>query len=546
MTQTPPPPQEAAFFSAIRGWNIQRGDRLLGGVASGLGARVGMAPVPARLLMVLAGILLNGLVLLAYAAAWGLLPDRRGSIVIQDFGRGVTNVGALIGIAVTGILGFVTLDNGGLFGGIFGTDPFPWDNMGDFGPMHIVAAFFAIVIPLALLGGLVFLVIYLVRRGNRGSVPPGTPGATTWSSADAPAPSAASAADAMAESRTDVADPDSPDEPASPSEHAAAADASATPTATSPVQPQPWEPALLPGDPRVNTPRDRTWRHSPAVGGPVPNGSSAYAWNARTGEQAYVPPVAYAPPRPKPPRVPGPGKAAWLAFAGVAVLAVAAVFAIDRADRLVIDPVLAWGVGLTIGLGVIVVAVAVSGRRLGFLGFLSVCAVLVSLPLVANADELHDYYRDNHDWWDTSGPVVESSASAEATAPDFGPVSIAEAFGDSYSSVYLSGSCYEEATGEDAWGEADSLLQLDSLDADREVTLRGWTTDVSIPSGISLAIDGVTAATVEFVDRGVWCDVWSDGSVDDPAVEFINVDTPVLTLHATDGSTIIIHEEDSL
>ncbi|WP_084127823.1 PspC domain-containing protein [Demequina sp. NBRC 110055] len=562
MSETPPPPKEAAFFTAIRGWNIQRGDRILGGVASGLGARIGLAPVPARLLMVLAGILLNGLVLLAYAAAWGLLPDRRGAIVIQDFGRGVTNVGALIGIAVMGVLGFVTLDNGGLFGGIFDGDPFPWDNQSQFGPFHIVAAFFAVVIPLALLGGLIFLVIYLVRRNNRDSVPPGTPTGTTWSSAAPVAPSAASAADAAAGARTAVTDSDSPDEPASPSEpqpaatpgdsRATAADASATPTVA--ASPQPWEPALLPGDPRVNTPRDHTWRYSPAVGGPVPNGSSSYAWNSTTGEQTYVPPVTSAPPRPKPPRVPGPGKAAWLAFLGVLVIAVAVVFAIARSGQLAVSPVLAWGAIITMGLGAVLLVVALSGRRFGFLGFLSVCAVIVSIPMVANADTIRANYGDWGYWMDGGAIDYEEAfgfddggSESEATATAMGPeqVSIREAFGDDYTTIYAAGSCwdYSDSASEEMFGPADSYIQLSTVDEDMSIPVRGSTTEAVIPAGTSLVLTSPGSVTVDFTERQVWCDLWNDGTADATVLDFATGDGPVLTLEAPDVSTLYITEE---
>ena len=72
-------PSEAGFFRAIREWGLTRGDNgFLGGVVDGLAQRVGMATVPARIIVVIAAIILNGLVRLAYAAAWALLPDRQG------------------------------------------------------------------------------------------------------------------------------------------------------------------------------------------------------------------------------------------------------------------------------------------------------------------------------------------------------------------------------------------------------------------------------------------------------------------------------------
>src|SRR5690554_25487 len=100
MNEQPQPPTEAAFFTSIREWGVVRGTSgVVGGVVEGVGHKIGLARVPARLLTVVAWILLPGVVMVAYAAGWALLPDARGNIIIQDFGRGITNVGALIGIA---------------------------------------------------------------------------------------------------------------------------------------------------------------------------------------------------------------------------------------------------------------------------------------------------------------------------------------------------------------------------------------------------------------------------------------------------------------
>ena len=49
--------------------------------------------------------------LLAYAAAWALLPDRRGNIIVQNFGRGIPNVGALVGIAILTLIGVGGFDH---------------------------------------------------------------------------------------------------------------------------------------------------------------------------------------------------------------------------------------------------------------------------------------------------------------------------------------------------------------------------------------------------------------------------------------------------
>src|SRR5690554_3850422 len=121
MSEQPQPPREAAFFTTIRGWGVVRGaSGILGGVVDGVGQRIGLARVPARLLTVMAWIVMPGIVMLAYAAAWALLPDTKGNIIIQNFGRGITNVGALIGIAILTFLGIMGFDNGPLFSLVIG------------------------------------------------------------------------------------------------------------------------------------------------------------------------------------------------------------------------------------------------------------------------------------------------------------------------------------------------------------------------------------------------------------------------------------------
>ena len=52
-----------------------RQDKLLGGVASGLGRRIGVEPWPARLLFVLVLLLLPGSQFLIYPILWILMPS---------------------------------------------------------------------------------------------------------------------------------------------------------------------------------------------------------------------------------------------------------------------------------------------------------------------------------------------------------------------------------------------------------------------------------------------------------------------------------------
>jgi phage shock protein C len=54
-----------------------RQDKLLGGVASGLGRRIGVEPWPARLLFVLVLLVLPGSQLLVYPILWILMPSEQ-------------------------------------------------------------------------------------------------------------------------------------------------------------------------------------------------------------------------------------------------------------------------------------------------------------------------------------------------------------------------------------------------------------------------------------------------------------------------------------
>lgn len=327
-------PSEAGFFRAIRNWGLTRGDNgFLGGVVDGLAQRVGMATVPARILVVIAAILLNGLVVLAYTAAWALIPDRKGNIIIQNFGRGIPNVGALIGIAILTLVGMGNLDHSGPFNGIHfsPTDPTPWG---------VISLVFGILVPLAFVGGVVWFIIVMVRRsqnptgGQPAAVPPTQAATPPSPAADAPA----------------------------------AADASATPTQ---------EPA---SQPTAATP----------VYAAVPQ---ATASAAVPPPQPHASPIPPAPPLP--PRVPGPGRGFYLAALAWVVLSGAVVGILDRQDQLAVHPAAAWFVVMVTGLGVILMGVSLAGRKLGFLGFM-VIVLALPLPLVAaGADDLRDAYAND-------------------------------------------------------------------------------------------------------------------------------------------------------
>ncbi len=147
------PRREAALFTSIRSWGITRGEHgVFGGVVEGVGERIGLDRVPARIIAVVLLFLTQGFFLTLYAAAWALLPDRSGRIIIQDFGRGTPNVGALIMIAILGILGA-------------GSNPGRRSINGDWGSFPFGGLW--ALIPLAIAIGVVVLVIVLAQHANK-------------------------------------------------------------------------------------------------------------------------------------------------------------------------------------------------------------------------------------------------------------------------------------------------------------------------------------------------------------------------------------------
>ncbi|MEV8214254.1 PspC domain-containing protein [Leifsonia sp. NPDC077715] len=88
------------FFDWMRGLGVVRADGWLGGVCAGIAYRLGIDPLIVRGIVVVAGIL-GAPVLLLYAAAWALLPDRDGRIHLQslfegDFEPPIVAIGVMV------------------------------------------------------------------------------------------------------------------------------------------------------------------------------------------------------------------------------------------------------------------------------------------------------------------------------------------------------------------------------------------------------------------------------------------------------------------
>jgi len=573
MTDGPAPDKEAAFFTTIRGWGLTRGDNgVIGGVVAGLGARIGMAPVPARLLTVLAMVLLPGVGLLAYAAAWGLLPDRHGAIVIQNFGRGVTNVGALMGIGAIALVGLLTLDwspfsafgrsgpgflgvnwGGGQIGGF-------WDFLGGF----------AILVPLGIAVGAVVLAVVLVTRSRKDS-----------SDGTAATPPHSEDSGADPEAQQGASDGDEPATPV-PGDASSPAGASAPTSTPPPAQPAPWEPALLPGDPRAGVAPSRGASAGLATASAVAAGAAAGSATSapapqRTPAPAPAPAPAYgapvagaaahygatpppsAPPRPVKPKVPGPGKGGWFGFLAAMLLSAAGVLWLSRTDQLGVSPLLAWGAGTVLGLGLVLTAVALSGRRLGFLGFLSIPAVIVAVVISINATEIRDRYDADWAWW--GGTVVWSDDGELATeqevepSPAPGPVDATAALASDYASTLVVGECYEAASFEEwssvtQWGASTATMRLDDVSADLSLDLTADYTRVVVPEATSVEIAGPGTVQVVWADRDFGCtsyggDEPSSDAEPAPRLSALNVGAPVLSLTVPADGIIYLEETAS-
>jgi phage shock protein PspC (stress-responsive transcriptional regulator) len=228
------PRPEAAIFTSIRGWGITRGEHgVLGGVVEGVGERIGLDRVPARIIAVVLAFATSGLFLVAYAAAWGLLPDRSGRIIVQDLGRGTPNVGALIGIGILTLIGTGSSGNN-------------WSHFGNgrFFPFGLIWT----LIPLGILVGVIVLVVALVSRTSKDSRLPGVYAVPPQRASAAAAPG--SATFATTPGATAAAKP-------SKAARAAAASAAQESSTATPADGVPADAAVPPATPSVPPPPPR-------------------------------------------------------------------------------------------------------------------------------------------------------------------------------------------------------------------------------------------------------------------------------------------------
>jgi phage shock protein PspC (stress-responsive transcriptional regulator) len=146
-------PYSSRFFAWIRSSGIRRGgDRWLAGVCGAIARRTGLDPLIVRGIAIVVAIL-GGPVLFAYAVGWALLPDERGRIQAEQAIRGIFEP-AMIVIGALLILTFVPVTRGLWWQG----PPLGWGMPG------WLATTFGVAWGIAVTVGLIWLVVYLLRR----------------------------------------------------------------------------------------------------------------------------------------------------------------------------------------------------------------------------------------------------------------------------------------------------------------------------------------------------------------------------------------------
>ncbi len=544
----PSPPSEAAFFATIRSWGLTRGDHgIVGGVVEGVGDRIGLARVPARLIFVVLTLFTGGLGLLAYAAGWALLPDRRGNIIVQNFGRGVTNVGALLGIALLTVLGL-----GGLPDGLrrlapwSWSDGWPWDD--GWGVLDTLGMLWWFLI----VGGITWLVIVLIQRSRSGE--PGI--AAQPGPARPPAPGAPPAPTEPVYAALPGEAGPSAQAGQTPPAAAAAAAAGAASAAATDAERQAWQ--------AQQQAQHEAWQAQQAA----QQQAQQQAWEAQRQAQE----AAAAARRQR--VIPGPGAAGYLTALAWLILSGVGVWVAARNDLLAVHPWVAWPVAVLIGWGAILMVVSLLGRRLGFLGVLTVLGIVPVLLIGSLSGSLREHWADDGgilphweiddeaeleanikseiEGWiqeniDPDFDIDEAEGTTEDSTSDPEPDSTATiaplAVFDDYEDVLLRGDCYDASLIETRSDGEVEHLAIGTLSADREVTLGTAVTSLTVPEGTQLRIvtEDEQSLEVEWADRNLWCEVAGD----DATVVALGdaAEQPTLTLVAASGTDLIVINE---
>jgi phage shock protein PspC (stress-responsive transcriptional regulator) len=354
-----------SFFAGVRRLGITRSDdRWIGGVSGGIGDRFGIDPLLVRGIFV-ATLLLGGLGLVAYGAAWALLPERRdGRIHLEEMILGRFD------IALLGALAFVIVGLGRGDSWFFFWGPPGWVQ----GLLWV-----------AFVGGIVTLIAVVANqqsaRPARPSGPyvPPTPGYPT-SPMSYPA------------------------SPAGPTTGTAASYPAAASTATYPT----------------------TGYAAPAYGAP-PAPAPAPAWTAPQPPRPPRPVPPPRPRTPGVGAgTPGVGAGTVGVVVGLTLLSLAVLLVAERVGDFTGPVALtALSIGIVLaGLGIIVSGLR--GRTSRGLGGLAVLAILVAVPVGAAQSTSWQWSSDSRSELAASGvvEVTDRTAAANGFSMGFGDVTI--------------------------------------------------------------------------------------------------------------------------
>ena len=228
-----------------------------------------------------------------------------------------------------------------------------------------------------------------------------------------------------------------------------------------------------------------------------------------------------------------------------AAIAAAAAAWMERTDNLAVHPLVAGIVLFVTGLGVILIAISLAGRKLGFLGFVGIASLIPVLVFAGNADGLRTAYSE-HGGITTSSDYTMPFNTVEP-APPFDPTL---KFPGLYAIVSFDGYC-QQGDWQDYGASSVARLNLASAGAemasDTTVDITAEVTYVTITTGTSITLtgDNNAQATVVFADRGFTCDFGNTGQ---KYLELTNPDAKKTNLVVHDdqyANTIVIKEVTS-
>lgn len=314
----------SAFFDSIRRSGIYRDDdRWFGGVASGYAARMSISPLLVRAAFIVLTFF-GGIGAIIYGISWALLPEKSdGRIHLQEAFAGRFDGALALAGAVT-LMGLIS--SGGsipVFGLMFAPSIF--------NPAGLAAALLVVGTIGVVIGGIVLLVIYLLKP----KTPPSPPEYPAGGYPGEP-----------------VADPHEP-------AHSQAA------YAHTGNQPHEYEQAYaVPAQHYPPTYTATEVQDAPAThADPV-------------AEHAPPPPPVYQKAHPTKFRAPGPGRRVYLLAIALPLLAAAGILAIWQWTSLEISfPIVAIFATAAIILGLITIALGIAGRRAGAINLLLIAAL---------------------------------------------------------------------------------------------------------------------------------------------------------------------------